>query len=347
MIEDPLKYVSLQQDGTILLGDYIVCDGYSEGREYAIFTHIHEDHIKYFSKAMNFSWKKLVSQPTYDMLIALEGQPLSNRYDLLPLEFGSPYHTKYKEKITLYRSNHILGSSQVLVETYQNLRILYSSDFNFPEIQTIPCDILVLDSTHGDPRFDMVSESQSLERRLIGLVKDETEEKGKPVVIRAHRGRMQYVMHLLSENLKGAVKFLADSKDCALANVYNKWGMKIREVIPVNNNPQAYRITQGNIPFIKFHTVGGAFTDEEYNGALTIRLSSDVKLFEGPSLKENSPNNYSIDMSDHASFSNILEYVKAIKPQAVITDNVRTKSGITLASEIVNKLGIQAFPSPS
>ncbi len=346
MINEPLKSASILQDGTILLGKSVVCDGYYENRITAVFTHIHTDHISYFETALGMCDKILVSKPTFDLLVALKGEPISYRSNLAPMDFNTSYYNKLGEKITLYQSNHILGSSQVLVNMQDGTKILYSSDFNFPEINTIPCDILVIDSTHGDPRFDAIADSSSLERRLIELVKEEV-ETGKPVMIRAHRGRMQYVMSLLSKECIGAVKFLADDIDVKLSQVYANYNLPCRKIIPINKNPEAYRIINSGLPYIRFHTVGGPFTPEEEAGMRTIRLSSDVRLLEGPSLKEHAPNNFSIEISDHASFSNIIKYVKATNSKVVITDNVRTKSGRTLASEIKKQLGIEAFPSPS
>jgi len=177
------------------------------------------------------------------------------------------------------------------------------------------------------------------------LVKEEI-ESGKPVMIRAHRGRMQYIMSLLNKHLINAVRFLANETDVKLSQVYSNYGSLCRNIIPINNNPEAYKLINSSMPYVRFHTVGGEFTPEEENGMRTIRLSSDVRLLEGPALKEHTPNRFSIDISDHASFSNILKYIKAIAPKVVITDNFRTKSGITLANEIKKKLGIDAFPSP-
>lgn len=344
MIEDPFLYARLLEDGSILMGNSIVCDGYQEGRTTGVFTHIHTDHIAKFSEALGRCDKILVSNATYKMLVALHGEPVKYHANLVSMDFNSPYYNKYDEKITLYPSNHILGSSQVLVETSKNLKVLYSGDFNFPEMNVIHCDVLILDSTHGDPRFDSVADHESLERRLVELVKDEIEE-GKPVIIRSHRGRMQYVMSLLNKNLIGDVKFLADEKDVKLAKVYNEFGLPIREVIQVNNNPIAYRIRDSRVPYVWFHTISGPQTPEEENGVRTIRLSSDVRLLGGAALKEHSPNNFSIEISDHSPFSNILKYVKAVNPQVIITDNVRTKSGITLADKI-REIGFTAYPSP-
>lgn len=345
MIEDPFRYARILNDGSILMGDSVVCDGYYEGRTTATFTHIHTDHIAKFPEALGRCDRILVSNATYKMLVALQGEPLKYHANLIAVDFNSPYYNKYDEKITLYPSNHILGSSQVLVETSKNLKILYSSDFNFPEMSVIHCDILVLDSTHGDPRFDSIAEHESLERRLVELVKEEI-ESGRPVVIRSHRGRMQYVMSLLHKQLIGDVKFLADEKDLKLAQIYNEFKLPIRDIVKVNNNPIAYRIRDSRRPYVWFHTISGPQTPEEEDGIRTIRLSSDVRLLGGAALKEHSPNNFSIEISDHATFSNILKYVKAVNPQVVITDNVRTRSGVTLADKI-KEIGITAYQSPA
>ena len=89
----------------------------------------------------------------------------------------------------------MLGSSQVFLQTHDKLKIAYSGDIS-PLDTPQKCDILVIDSTHGDPRFDKIIDGKSLERRLVDIVIDAI-DNGKPVCVHAHRGRLQHIMHLL------------------------------------------------------------------------------------------------------------------------------------------------------
>ena len=90
-----------------------------------------------------------VSLPTLDLLAALD-QDFANSVSaecyfkgrhIHPLDFGTPKVPKindaYGDRITLFESKHILGSSQVLVETADGTRIVYTGDFG-PDANTNP-----------------------------------------------------------------------------------------------------------------------------------------------------------------------------------------------------------------
>jgi putative mRNA 3-end processing factor len=346
--DEALKVAKILNDGSVLAGTSVVCDGYSEDRTTAVFTHIHNDHISLFETALNKCDKILVTKPTWDMLVTLKGDALRYRDYFTALDFHSSFFNRFGDKITLYPSNHILGSCQVLIQS-DDKRILYSGDFNFPDIEVVKCDILILDSTHGDPRFNLVYNKDSLCNRLVDLVQEEIEQ-GKPVLIKAHRGRMQEVMSLLDNKLISAVKYLADEKDIKLMQVYNKYGIPcMREIITTNSNPTANRIINyginGGLPFIHFCPIGAHMEEEDY-GVMTIRLSSDTKVFGGYAIREIGNNKYVLDLSDHASYENILNYVKATGAKCVITDNARTKNGLTLASAIEKHLQVPSCTCP-
>ena len=214
-----LKYADIDGTGSILVGKNTVVDGYKHGREIGVFSHIHDDRIERLNFAMHECSVIYVSPPTFDLLSALEQKrddPVSadlyfSGRHIKRLDFDIPITPKlhlrepsldsaYSDKITLRRAHHILGSTQILVSTDDGKNIVYSSDFSYPETEPIDCDVLVLDSTHGNPMFNAPVDVGSLERRLIECVEKEI-ESGNPICIRAHRGQLQYTMSVLSTQL--------------------------------------------------------------------------------------------------------------------------------------------------
>lgn len=358
-LEDVEKYANIKNDGSILLGQYTVCDGASYGRKIGVFTHIHRDHTALFNQAMHECSQIYVSYPTLDLLAAMEQDftqnvsaeayfkgrhihPLDMRTPIIPKldEFsGDP---QYGDKITFIPSKHILGSCQVLVETKDNVRILYSSDF---AKGTVPesCNILVLDSTHGDPMFNTGIDNESLERRLVQYV-DEEIQNTKSILVRAHRGRLEYTMHLLSEHLPKDMPFLVHPIDLKLIPVYRKYGMPIRECISYTSFEGEKKENSG-YPYVEFRVHGQGTNFLEGTEKMTVFELGGKFLGGGSVLRHTKDNKYDLEFMDHADYSSIVEYVKQASPEYVVVDYARGKQGLKLANSL-EKEGFKCIALP-
>ena len=350
------KYADIKQDGSILLGEHTVCDGANYGRQIGVFTHIHRDHTDLLGKAMQECSQIYVSKPTLEMLSALE-QDYTDHVSaecyfkgrhIRALDYESSKRPRidefspksdYADKITLYQSHHILGSAQVLVKTADGTEIAYTGDFGI-DAKPIPCDILVLDSTHGNPMFDAPVDQPSLERRLKECV-DEEIQNGKNILIRAHRGRLQYTMHLLHKFLPDRVKFLAHPNDIRLVQVYKKYGMDIRDCIDYTSG-YGQDIRESGSLYVEFRTHGYG------RGIFDAKKTAVFNLggwFLGGGTTIRSNGEYNLEFMDHANYATILEYVRSAGPQWVVTDYVRGRQGLGLA-EAIRNMGIRAIARP-
>ena len=114
----------------------------------------------------------------------------------------------------------MFGSGQVFLQTDDNVKIVYSGDIS-PYDKAPECDVLIIDSTHGNIRFDKQIDGQSLERRLNDWVV-EAINKGMSVSIHAHRGKLQHIMCNLAnnDNIPNTIKFLASAINIRMAIVY-------------------------------------------------------------------------------------------------------------------------------
>ena len=298
------KYAQIKQDGSILIGNNTVCDGADSNRKIGIFTHIHRDHTELFNKAMHECSQIFVSPPTLDLLAALDQDFASDvstecyfkGRHIYPLDFDTPKVPKindmYGDKITLFPSKHILGSSQVLVEAEDGTRIVYTGDFG-PDAKPIPCDILVIDSTHGDPMFNTVVDRESLERRLVDYVDKEIQE-GKSIMIRAHRGRLQYIMYLLSNTIPGQTKFLCHPIDRKLIQVYEKYGMCIRECISFKSSV-GEDIHESGTPYVEFRSHGQGANFMENTEKMTVFNMGGRYLGGGTVIRHNPSCDYNLE----------------------------------------------------
>ena len=362
---DLLQYANVGEQGSISLGKNTVVDGYKHGREIGIFTHIHYDHIELFTHAMHECSAIFLSPPTFDLLAALQqdvedtisAETYFGGRHIHRLDFDVPFIPKkhlrkinpkqtFSDVITLKKAHHILGSSQVLVNTDDNKAIVYSSDFSYPNTEPIKCDVLVLDATHGDPMFNAAVDVASLENRLVELVDEEIEAK-HPVCIRSHTGRLQYTMSLLSKRIGENIKFLSTGKNRKLVPIYNKYDMPIKEVVD-SKTFDGEKIIEGSYPFIEFKTIPEAQSIAEMDHRATVFHLGGVYLGGQTTIKQHpgDAENYYLEFGDHGNYSNILKYVNKCSPELVITDKYRSKWGEKLAEKINEELGIESISQP-
>ena len=352
-----LEYADIKPDGSILLGNHVVCDGANYNRKIGVFTHIHRDHTELFNKAKQECSQIYTSLPTLEMLSALE-QDLPPKISTVSyfqgrhiqaLDFESPKRPRidpfspgsdYADTVTLYHSHHILGSAQVLVETIDGKRILYTGDFG-NDAEPIPCDILVLDSTHGNPMFDASIDPPSLERRFQEYV-DEEIQNGKSILVRAHRGRLQYAMHLLHQYLPEQIKFLAHSTDMKLIPIYRKYGMSMRDCTSYTSM-EGQDIRQAGSACVEFRTHGYGNNILEATEKMAVFNLGGRFLGRGTVIRKNG--DYNLEFMDHANYTSIIEYVKKAKPKHVVTDYARGRQGKGLA-EAIRDIGIDAIARP-
>lgn len=315
-----LKKASVNKDGAVLLGKYISCDGFDYSRKACVLTHIHQDHIAEFDHLLSYCEPILTTHATKDLLIAIKGDYLRYRRNLIGIDYKTPINI-YDEKIILYPSKHILGSCQVLVEDYEGDRIMYSSDF---DTTTMPekADILVIDATYGHPDYIFTNETLSLENKLVEVVINEL-NIGKSVVILSSRGKLQRLMHVLRDCAHLTdISFLTSSTDLKIVEVYEKYGYKIGKCININSD-EGKSIIFGNEPFLAFLTIESSLKVIKGTSYTKIIISEwrpygDMQ----PIIKSNS--NYVFAISDHSDFKGILEYIKACDPKIVIVDAKRS-----------------------
>lgn len=350
-ITDVKRYASVKRNGAIWLGNHTVCDGASYGRKIGVFTHIHEDHICMFNDAMHNCSEIFMSKPTLDMLAALE---MNYKHDMDPslyfkgrhvqaLDFKKTIRPKldkytsgsdYGDALTLYETNHVLGSAQVLITTDGGTRVAYTGDFA-AGTKPVACDILVLDPTHGSPDFNTRVDRNSLENRLGELVEDALCHSSGAVV-HASRGRLQQTMHLLSQKLSNQVKFLSSQKNIRLSGVYEKYGMPSRGMVDAES-VEADKIREGGGPYVSFKS-GQHKAIEEIDKTIweneVLFSIGGSKLESGTVIKSAKNGVYKIEFMDHADFDYIVNFVQEADPKWVVLDHTRSKQITELARHL-------------
>lgn len=337
--------VKITPNGAISLGGILVCDGYEKGHKVAAFTHIHHDHMgNNFGTCMH-NYPVYVSKITGDLLKAITGDNYFHRTQLHIVDYEAPQHigvNGHASYLTLLESSHVLGASQILLQTNDNI-VLYSGDIS-PNDRPRKCDVLVIDSTHGSLHFNKRMDGGSLERRLIDAVLDSLLNKKKPVCIHAHRGKLQHLMSVLSchRDMPLDIKFLSEKIDGQVAAVYSKYGSRIRDVVPLNSY-EGDEVSCGDYPWVEFRPTMDRTLKEKNQSMTRVTVSGSIGAV---TIRQNDEALW-IASDEHAELDEILKYVKNADPRIVVTDNShRTNNGSTLAEIIQSKLEIPSKAMP-
>ena len=272
-------------------------------REFGLISHAHSDHTARHSRPV-------VSRNT-GLLLA----EYLKKSDPILLDFHEPLEFD-GYTITLYPAGHCLGSAQVLVQSKATgERLLYTGDFksrssptNEP-LEPVPCDILVMEATYGQPKYTFPSEEEVLATayRILNSWIDQGE---KPVVQAWRLGKSQELLHLL----------LTQGFDVALEeSIYN-----------------AARIYEaGGVSFPgELRSFDGSWTDGQVlicppgkwhqanlNGVRGLRIMQLTGWAADSSNRWIRRGDATLPYSDHADFKELVDYVGQVQPKQVYTVN--------------------------
>ena len=337
------KFVNIRRNGTIILANSILCDGDDPGgmdfgKNITCYTHAHSDHLKGLDERLGLenaevycsSATQKIASAIYQGAGTAMLHERTNFYDLDYNETVSlhPSNSRFSEiKLTLKKCHHILGSASVHVEA-DNKSIFYAGDFLKPgtHIEN-DVDYLILDATHGEhSKAQVFDDKPEARKKLVEVTKrifQEAEDEGYPprINIHAHRGTMQLIMSWLREILPYSTKFLASEVDVNTARVYSEY------------DHDCGNVEDEDGPNLRFRTIDRyAKEDVSYIHFLPMNVMPDCETYGKtvPSIRVGSATNsdienleemYRINLKEHATIPEILEYVDETKPKNVIIDN--------------------------
>ncbi len=313
----------------------VIIDGHAPGA-LRVVTHIHTDHTRGLGKTISSSGTVAGTPLTLDWLKAL-GYHLSKR-NRIPLNYNQKLSLGGSANLELKYAYHIPGSSQVLMEFSNGLRVVYTSDFKKPVERTpvIQADVLVIDAVYGDPSFRRPFDDY-IEEVLTDFVR-ELLARG-PVHIYGYYGKVQEVMEILRRNDLDA-PFILSHKQYLLTKIAERYGMEFGDYVHVNSREAEDIIRDGWYVFFT-HLSGSR---RQFNG-----LGSHVILsgweFSRPYRRLGS-RRWLVAFSDHADFNGLIKYIEESGPRLVIVNNRRSVRGEVFASYIKNRLGVKTLLLP-
>ena len=324
--------------GAVRLGTNVVCDGFVEGYNFRIQTHVHDDHMADFNTSKGRQ-DLFMSLETFALLNAFLNVEIPYRSNFYKIQRGVEYKLPDNSKLTLLPSNHMLGSCQVALELPDSRKVGYSGDFGWPLDEVIQVDELVVDSTYGSPNSIRGYTQATAEECLLELVYKRL--RHGPIHIYAHRGTVERVLHIIEGNV--GVPILASERLIQEVEVYQNYGIILGKLDSIDSDEGKSASKQRS--YIRLYSKGDGFGNEPIADT-SIKCSAYMATHSTSSpLISFSENSFSVALSNHADFLETLKYIEATGARTVVTDNTRNH-GVELANAINERLpGVKARPS--
>ena len=328
--------VAVRDDGCILLGNSVSCDGFCKERPIRIQTHAHSDHMLGFESSKG-NQEILLSKPTLDLLIAEFNADLPYRNNIKTIEADCVAREFYGVKVEFYPTGHLIGGILPVIEDNEFGRVAYTSDFSWP-LAELPknIDTLVVDATYGDPANVRNYKQDSVVDEFISTVSSQLHSAGK-VVITGHRGRLQHAAQLLANNHKEP--FIFTKNGYKTLDVFMKYrGFDINAI--EFGTEEANKIIRNRDNCIIFA--------EHRDRAQIDQINADKRILLSPFMvpKEEPIVDYGeivrVALTDHADFNETIELIKTIGPDKIIADGTRGGNADCLAEFVREELQMEA-----
>ena len=329
-----LSRATIADTGAVILGEGVVADGHLPGALVRIITHAHHDHLVGLRDSIRETPLIAATPLTLEMVEILGYRVPRNRS--LPVNPGGVFAANGM-RVRLLPANHIPGSVQVLVEHEDGFRAGYTGDFKQPGTPVMrDLDILFIEATYGDPRHRRPWSSE-IEYILSDLVRDLLVHG--PVYIYAYHGKLQEAMRVLREHGIDA-PFIAPDRVYRMAMAARKYGIDVGEVLLSGTREAREAMRDGW--YVYFAHMVSKRNGVPRNASRVILSGWELS---GPYRKADS-RTWIVSFSDHADFTQLVEYIREAKPRLLVVDGYREGSPHALASWVRRHLGIPAVVAP-
>lgn len=287
-------------------------------------THAHFDH----SKGFNFKESKKVSTEETKEIVAVYGKKVDG-WKPLPIE----ERVKIDDlEVVSHNSGHVLGSALYEVITPEG-NIVYTGDLQFKDSFTmkaaepISCDTLIIESTFGSPSFSFPERDVVAQQMVQWALKTIKSDK-VPAFKADSLGNAQDITKAF--NMYSKLPITVHWRTAQINQIYEVRGQHLEFLDPRSEDASEVA-SSGECIFIA-----------PKNLNLTNHPEFEVALVSGWALWAKKDGN-AFALSDHADFNQLMDFVEACKPRAVLTC-LGGKFNTIFANKVEKQLGIEARP---
>ncbi len=211
-------------------------------------------------------------------------------------------------RLTTYPAGHCLGSAMLLADDGERT-LLYTGDFKLgPSATSEPAevpraDVLVMESTFGDPRYRLPPREEAI-GQLLELVRKTLADGQTPVIEAYALGKSQEVTRILTD---AGVAVLQHAEVHRVSQVYEQQGMPLGNFMRLAANLVPGKAVVAP-PGPRYKQLAGvrrpvriAVTGWAHDPAAKYRLGVD----------------HAVPLSDHADYDDLLSTVEQVNPSEV------------------------------
>jgi putative mRNA 3-end processing factor len=291
--------------------------------ECAFVSHAHGDHIGRHDRT-------IATAATLSLMRHRLGEPKRRKTEALPAGFRAPFGLG-ELTLELFPAGHVLGSAQLRV-LRNGVALGYSGDLctepthAAEPAEVMPCDVLVLESTFGHPRYVFPPKDATL-RAIRKFVDDVLSDGATPVLLGYALGKAQEILKYLADaGYRCAVHPVVH----AVNRVYEAHGVSFPNVraLPAEG-PDAGEVVVAPPHLARSPAMRGV--RRRRTAVLTGWAIDGGRHFHADA---------AFPLSDHADFPSLVRYAKATGAGRVFT--VHGFSDVL--AEALRKEGIRAEP---
>jgi len=291
--------------------------------ECAFVSHAHGDHIGRHDRT-------IATAATLALMRHRLGEPKRRKTEALPAEFRAPFGLG-ELTLELFPAGHVLGSAQLRVMK-NGIALGYSGDLctepthAAEPAEVMACDVLVLESTFGHPRYVFPPKDETL-RAIRRFVDDALSDGATPVLLGYALGKAQEILKYLAD---AGYRCACHPVVHAVNRVYESHGIafpNVRSLPP--EGPDAGEVVVAPPHLARSPAMRGV--RRRRTAVLTGWAIDGGRHFHADA---------AFPLSDHADFPSLLKYAKATGASRVFT--VHGFSDVLAAA--LRKEGIRSEP---
>jgi len=226
------------------------------------------------------------------------------------LPFGTPLPLDFGVTATLHPAGHILGSSQILLESAEHGSLLCTGDFKLrPGLAAEPCatpraDTLIMETTFGLPRYVMPPESEVI-AQITAFCQQAIADGATPALLCYSLGKSQEVLRALAT---AQLPVMLHSETHRLTRIYQQLGVEF----PLFREFEQ-RDVAGHIVICPAHSSGLLSRIPAVRTAVITGWALDPGAIYRHRCTAAFP------LSDHADYPSLLKFVDLVQPKRVFT----------------------------